>query len=147
MDTYCRCLSTPMTVYTDHKSLESMFRLNNQLINDVLNNYAETIMSYNFEIRYVKGITNVILDLLSRMFVIQHERKLNFDGLPEIKNLSIDVDESKYTLEVGKRRVLTLHENTVCIHVYRVSPCIKTERILGNRHAKSPELAYLLSNQ
>jgi hypothetical protein len=80
---FVRCLTIPLRVYTDHKSLTGIFRTDDNMLYNTLNTYAETIMSINLELVYIPGVHNTIPDLLSRMYVHNRLDKLGLSSESE----------------------------------------------------------------
>jgi hypothetical protein len=65
-DHFLRGAPSPILIYTDHKALENFQSTSNDLMNNTLNTWLQTLNRYNFKITYVNGYQNVIPDYLSR---------------------------------------------------------------------------------
>ena len=59
------------TLYTDHMSLIYLFK--NSEENNMLSNWADQILDYNFTVVHCPGITNVLPDYLSRIYCPQKD--------------------------------------------------------------------------
>lgn len=64
-EVYVGSSSLPEVVYTDHNPLTFLMRMYNQ--NQRLMRWALIIQNYNLEIKYKKGVDNVVADALSRV--------------------------------------------------------------------------------
>lgn len=64
-EVYVGSSSLPVVVYTDHNPLTFLMRMYNQ--NQRLMRWALIIQNYNLEIKYKKGVDNVVADALSRV--------------------------------------------------------------------------------
>jgi len=64
-DVYVGSTVLPAIVYTDHNPLTFLLRMHNR--NQRLMRWSLIIQDYNLEIKYKKGVNNVVADALSRV--------------------------------------------------------------------------------
>ena len=57
---------THFTLYSDHTALVSLFNKKEHITNGRLARWVDTIMSYDFEVKFLAGSANVVADILSR---------------------------------------------------------------------------------
>ena len=57
---------THFTLYSDHTALVSLFNKRENINNGRLARWVDTIMSHDFEVKYLMGRANIVADMLSR---------------------------------------------------------------------------------
>ena len=55
-------------LYTDHKAL--MYMLEQKKLTDMLERWLDEILDFNFSIEHIPGVSNVLPDLLSRLYCV-----------------------------------------------------------------------------
>ncbi len=102
---------TEVNIYTDHRALVTIFNSGNELLNQTLTSWADTILSYTFNIIYIKGIHNVIPDILSRMYYKNNSEIEIVEATPKLRKMAIILDDDNYeNLDDENLRIQYIHE-------------------------------------
>ena len=56
------------TLLTDHKPLEALFRSENQMLTNTVQQWLDILMEYSFDVEYIPGVENQLPDKLSRLY-------------------------------------------------------------------------------
>ena len=93
MDSHIRYSTGEVTVFTDHQALTTIFHPNNELASQTLTSWAEVLMRYQFSLVYVRGVHNIVPDLLSRMYRINHDDLEVLEQHPQLKTMTLLQEE------------------------------------------------------